>query len=132
MQDRQVLELIIIGVLAALPISSLLRNRSGQIEPLRISFARLFLAYAIFFSVLVLMTQFRGMTGMLGVTALVYGFLGTKRGVGPFYRFAFGRPAIERYPHVIAVDADRQHLLMFITAVICIAAGLFLRVGGLG
>ena len=118
--------LSLVALLGAVPLAGILLVRRGQPEALpgARTFGRWLFAYAAGFATLLLALRQLGVPGLMAAYALLLGFLGTRRGLGPLYRFLFGPAALEAYPELVARDAGRLHLTLFIGAVACITVGL--------
>ena len=113
----------IVALLSLLPLAAIFRQRRGQPEALRFSPGRSMLFYAIWFSAGLVSLRLLGVPGLMALVGLGLGFLGSKRGVAPAYRFLFG-PAIDRHPHLVPRDAGAMHLFMLIAAVLCFTVGI--------
>lgn len=113
----------IVALLSAVPLFAIYRQRRGQPEALRFSLGRSMLFYAIWFSTGLLSLRLFGVPGLMALFGLGLGFLGSKRGVAPAYRFLFG-PVQERYPYLVPRDAGAMHLFMLISAVLCFTVGI--------
>lgn len=116
--------LLSMALLAALPMAGVAWARRAQPERLRHSFGRWFLAYALAFAALLGLASGPGLHWAMALAGLVLGYMGSRRGLAPLYRWLFGRPALEAHPHLVESDALRLHLIMLIAAVLCFTVGI--------
>lgn len=116
----------LLALLAMLPVAALAwrRRRDGRRLPWMPS--RGFLCFALFFLALVWADRLRGMPAVMGLSALVYGFLAGRAGMGHFHSLRYGARTRVLLPELADEDAGRLHLFFMILAVACVTVGIIL------
>jgi hypothetical protein len=116
--------LLAMALLAALPLAGVAWARRARPEHLRLSIGRWFLAYSLAFATLLGLAGGPGIPWVMASMGLLTGYLGSRRGLAPLYRWLFGAEALKANPHLVEQDALRLHLFMMILAVVCFTAGI--------
>lgn len=115
-----------IALLALLPVAALAwrRRRDGRRLPWQPG--RAFLCFALAFLALVWADRLRGTPAVMGLAAVLYGFLAGRAGMGRFHALRYGSRLRAALPDLADEDAGRLHLFFMIMAVACVTVGLIL------